>query len=456
MTENDGRASDFQSGSYLSDSSILSSAGTKFDGEIGSNLKSPLQVSHLRSMEIDANSSGNPEIEFAWNQVSRMTLQIRLMSTHGFPSSLVEGYVISNPETKTDLIRNSLTVILSGTSKVQIPIPSPSNPPIQKNDTLAFLTLTQNPYSHLPPTAISTFLEPNDHSYFQLRFPEDASFTTIEANTATSPRVLDLPAPQSLPPSGDFGNGNIVEYAVDVSVLSEKTGERTTTRIPISFSPTREELEPDVNFIQVVQTAPLQTGPLDNRTIRLSLDIPTTIVQSSTFPLIFRLVDLLSFPSAPSSPPAKVYLRSTRIELLHTTIAWSSDNHGHRSTVAHTLATFTSPPNSNEINNRSLEITKLPYSLEPLLNHPTIPTAHPPSFTCANLERKYGLRIRVTVRVEEQGSEAGFKGQEQEVEVVFGVDDVRVLPAEAHAVAKKRKRDLFRRNPLEERGIDDD
>ena len=213
-----------------------------------------------------------------------------------------------------------------------------------------------------------------------------------------------------------------------------------------------------MNLIEVVQTAPLQTGPLDNRIIRLSLDVPTTIAQSYTFPLIFRLVDLLSFPSASSSPPAKVYLRSTRIELFHTTIAWSNDNQGHRSTVAHTLATFTSPPDlnkENNINTRSFEITKLPYSLEPLLDHPTISTAHPPSFKCANLERNYGLRISVTVLVEEQGSEDGCKGQEQEVEVVFEVDEVKVLPAEAQAVAKKRERDLFRGNPLEERGVDE-
>ena len=60
-----------------------------------------------------------------------------------------------------------------------------------------------------------------ESSHFRLRFPEDATLKHIKANTITTwPWICELPEAKTLPPTGEFGLGNTIEYSVEAGVIN--------------------------------------------------------------------------------------------------------------------------------------------------------------------------------------------------------------------------------------------
>ena len=364
-----------------------------------------------------------------------MSLHMRLAQTYGFPGSVLVGSIISQPEHGMCFTTKSLTVTLLGSSKSSVPIRSTAKSTVREGSE-TFLKISQILYEQVP--VASNFLADGDISHFRIRFPEDAAFKHIQANTATWPRIFHLPEAQTLPPTGEFGLGNTIQYSVEAGVINHATGDEITTSIPITFSPAREEIVPDPKLTNVVQTRLLTDRPqhLSYCSIRLALNGPTTIAQDNTIPLTLRLLDIIG--DRPFPKPT-VSLRSGFIQLLQHTVAWTNDNYGHRWTDVHTMVSRDFCANEGPP-----QLTEEGTDLAALFLSPKISRDFSPSFRGNNLERTYGLKVGLAVECEDS-----------DCEFSFDISQVAVLPGELHCMAQARQQDELWENPLEERPFPD-
>ena len=360
---------------------------------------------------------------------------MHLTPKYGFPGSVLDGCIISRPEDGMPFIRRSLTVTLLGRSRTRVPSRSTSEDAVHEGGE-HFLEIGQIIYEQVP--VLSDVLENDERSHFRIRFPEDATFKHIQANTAKWPRTLELPEARTLPPTGEFGFGNTIEYSVKAGVINQASGDEITTSIPITFSLAREEIVPDPKLTNVVQARLLTDRPqgLSYRSIHLALNGPTTIAQDNSFPIVLKLLDLIGDRPPPKAP---VSLRSGFIQLLQHTVAWANDNYGHRWTEVHTIVSrdFFS-------NDGAPQITKEGINLAALFLNPSVSRDFPPSFKCSNIERTYGLKVGLAVGYEEH-----------ECEFLFDINPVAILPGELHCMAQARQEDELWENPLEERPFPD-
>ena len=360
-----------------------------------------------------------------------MSLQMHLTSTYGFPGSVLDGYIISRPEYGMHFTKKSLTVTLLGRSRTRVPSRSTAENTVREGSE-NFLKLGQTLYEQVPVS--SDGLENGEHSHFRIRFPEDATFKHIQANPAKWSRTLELPEAQTLPPTGEFGLGNTIEYMVKAGVINQASGDEITTSIPIAFSLAREDIVPDPKLTSYVQARLLTDKPQDLSycSIRLALNGPTTIAQDNSFPLVLKLLEIIE---GRPSPKATVSLRSGFIQLLQHTVAWTNDDYGHRWTEVRTIVSrdFFSDDGAPQI-------TREGTNLAALFLNPSVSRDFPPSFKCSNIERTYGLKVGLAV---------GF--EEHECEFSFDINSVAVLPGELHCMARARQQDEFWENPLEER-----
>ena len=360
---------------------------------------------------------------------------MRLAQTYGFPGSVLVGSIIAQPEHGMYFTTKSLTVTLLGSSKSSVPSRSTAKTTVREGSE-NFLKIRQIIYEQVP--VASKFLEDGEISHFRIRFPEDAAFKHIQANTATWPRIVHLAEAQTLPPAGEFGLGNTIQYSVEAKVINHATGDEITTSIPITFSPAREEIVPDPKITNVVQTRLLTGRPqhLGYCSIRLALNGPTTVAQDSTFPLVLRLLDIIGDRSFPKPT---VSLQSGFIQLLQHTVAWTNDNYGHRWTDVHTIVSQVFCANEGPH-----QLTEEGTDLATLFRSPTISREFSPSFRITNLERTYGLKVGLTVKVEDSVCEFSFD-----------ISPVVILPGELHCMAQARQQDELWENPLEERPFPD-
>ncbi|KAK0507833.1 hypothetical protein JMJ35_009722 [Cladonia borealis] len=360
-----------------------------------------------------------------------MSLQMHLTPTYGFPGSILNGCIISRPEYGMHFIKRSLTVTLLGRSRTRVPSRSTAEDATREGSE-NFLKITQILYEQVP--VVSDVLEDGESSQFRIRFPEDATFKHIQANPAKWPRTLELPEARTLPPTGEFGFGNTIEYSVKAGVINQVSGDEITTSIPIMFSLAREDIAPDPKLTNVVQARSLTDKQQDSNycSIRLALSGPTTIVQDNSFPLVLKSLEIIE---GGPSPKATVSLRSGFIQLLQHTVAWANDDYGHRWTEEHTIVSrdFFS-------NGGAPQITKEGTNLAALFLDPSVSRDFPPSFKCSNIERTYGLKVGLAV---------GF--EERECEFSFDINPVAILPGELHCMARARQQDELWENPLEER-----
>ena len=360
---------------------------------------------------------------------------MRLSATYGFPGSVLDGNIIARPENGMQLTTKSLRVTLLGRSRTRLPSCGAADNAVHEGCE-TFLKIGQILYEQV--SLISNVLEDGQISHFCIRFPEDATFKHIQANTATWPRALNLPEAQTLPPTGEFGIGNTTEYSVEAGVTDETSRDEVIASIPIKFSLAREDVAPDPRLVRFVQTRLLTSRTQDSSScgIRLALDGPTTIAQDHSFPLVLKLRNVID---GPHSPTATVSIRSGFIQLLQHTMAWANDGCGNRWTDMHTIASrnFFS-------NHDASQITKEGTDLAALFHNPSISQDFPPSFKCPNIERTYGLRVCLNAVHEEH-----------EFEFSFEIDLITVLSAELHCMAQARQQDEHWQNPLEERPFPD-
>ena len=364
-----------------------------------------------------------------------MSLQISLFVAYGFPGSVLDGCIIARSEHGMRLTNKSLTVTLLGRSKIRVPSPIAADSVREGRE--IFLKITQTLNEQIP--LLSDFLADGERSDFRIRFPEDATFKHIKANTTTAwPRLCELPEAKTLPPTGEFGLGNTIEYSVEAGVINQASGVEITISMPITFSPAREEIVPDPKPVNIVQARMLTNKPqhLDFRSIRLVLNGPTIIAQDNGFPLVLNLLDIIG---GHPFPQPTVSLQSGFIRLLQHTEAWTNDDYGHRWTDVHTIISRDFCANGGPP-----QLTEEGTDLAALFLSPTISREFPPSFRSTNLERTYGLKVGLAVEFEDRVCEFSFD-----------IDPVAILPGELHCMALARQEDKYWEKPFEERPFPD-
>jgi len=134
-------------------------------------------------------------------------------------------------------IANSLTVRLLGRSKTRV-LDGTAEKAVHEG-LAKFLRIEQIIYE-VP--LESNVLEEGERSHFRIWFPEDPASKDIRANKIAWPSSHCPPEAQTLPPTGEYGIGNTIEYSVEAGVIDETSGDEITVSIPITFSSAREDI----------------------------------------------------------------------------------------------------------------------------------------------------------------------------------------------------------------------
>ena len=240
------------------------------------------------------------------------------------------------------------------------------------------------------------------------------------------PELSDKPPKQALPPSGEFGSGNMVAYSFEASLIDEYSDSEIKASKILQFSKTREVETPEPQIITIVQEKIIdrQDMILNLSSFKIALDIPKVIVQGQAFPLRLRLLHEKSHST--SSPPPMVLLNSSEIQLLENTFIQSENKTKDQWTKKYTMASRDFP--SFEPESGGSGVTTGGMDLAALLHNPITPLQLAPSFECPNIQRTYGFEISLT-------PECG----EQVFELMFALDSVTVLAAELGSVARAKQ-----------------
>ena len=339
-----------------------------------------------------------------------MALTMYVPITHAKPETHLAGSITLRPRPGTDFDVRTFTISLLGVSKTRIITGNGSSEEIHES-TAIFLKIEKE--IHRGPMV----LESGHVCHFNFAFPEDPASTQPNSVDADLPHIRAKPKAQALPPSGEFGSGNLIAYSFEASLVDENSQSEIKASAMLEFSKTREVEVPDPQITTTVQEQLLasQDSIIGPSSFRLALDSPQIIIQEQSFPLMLRLSHEHSRTT--SSPQSAVLLKSCLMQLLANTAIQSENNTQNHWTNKHTIA-------SRDL--RSLEpkagapsITTKGLDMGLLLRNPSIPLHYAPTFECTNIQRTYGLEVSLTV---ECGGET--------FDLKFEVGPVTVLAAE--------------------------
>ena len=229
--------------------------------------------------------------------------------------------------------------------------------------------------------------------------------TTFEAEM----RLLrPKPEPQTLPPSGEFGSGNLIAYSLEASLIDENSQSEIKASTMLEFSKTRAVEAPDPQVITTVQEKILagQDSILGSSNFELALDSPQIVIQEQPFPLTLRLLNEHS--RTISSPSTIVLLKSYLVQLLANTAIESENNTQNHWAKKHAIASR--DLYSLESKAGAPNITTEGLDMGVLLHNLNIPLHYVPTFECTNIQRAYGLEILLTVECREETVDLKFEG----------------------------------------------
>lgn len=340
-----------------------------------------------------------------------MSLELLMENTHAKPGLNRAGMIIIHAPNEKTITAKAFFVRLLGVSKTRI---STSEDHIKKihESSAVFLEIRKDLRTR------PTVLEDGLRCQFQFRFPEDPTAKSRFPDMLDLNWTLELPQPQALPPSGNFGSGNTIAYKFEVILIDENSDRHIKADQDFTFSVTREVQLPNPKMIITVQKRPFdgRAGLAGSQHLNLALECAIEHVQGEPLSLWLKLVDR----NEPSS--AKVLLKSSTVQLIEKT-AIQGDNHlENQWTDKYVIA--------SRVFERDLPtITTQATNLGALLHDPRIPLDHPPTFSCINIQCTYGMSILLLAEIE------GCRT----LEFQFDLDSVTLLPAEHSDTAWKKE-----------------
>lgn len=228
-----------------------------------------------------------------------------------------------------------------------------------------------------------------------------------------------MPEPKALPPSGDLGNGNIIDYSLKVAIRDDNSGDDIFATLPLTFSRVRASEIPKADEQPLVRRQTL-VDPGRQMSVELAVDFPKSLVQERAFTLTLRLLGEALNPAARGAPILR--LASCRLQLLEQTNLRISPNIESSYVKQHGIA---SPDASASKDELLPVITEEGLDLSEILHRPSIPCAFPPTFDCANICRSYGMKALIQVQYDQTSSD-----------LEFCVDGVTVWPYETYSMAR--------------------
>jgi len=213
-----------------------------------------------------------------------MALQLEVPITCARPGTYLGGSITIWPRPGTNLHVRAFSISLVGVSKTRIVTTNGPSEELHESSA-TFLNLEMNMRRELMVLG-SGYVE-----HFYVVFPEDPACAQQLSLGVEMPQLLIKPNPQTLPPSGEFGSGNVTAYSLEASLRDESSRDTTKATTMISFSKTRAVEAPDLKVITMIQEKTLASqgsvhGP---SSISLALDSPQIIIQWRTFPLVLSL-----------------------------------------------------------------------------------------------------------------------------------------------------------------------
>jgi hypothetical protein len=277
-------------------------------------------------------------------------------------------------------------------------------------DTFIFLNL-EAPLDEHPIRLTNWFM-----SFFTFIMPEEPG---IE-----DPRLRQwvpsyrIPEPKALPPSGDLGNGNIINYSLEVAIRDESTGDNISATLPLTFSRVRPSEIPDADEQPLVGWQTLSDRGRQT-SVELAVDFPNSIVSEEAFPLTLRLLGAAFDPAAKGTSALR--LVSCCLQLLEKTNLHIPPSNETSYVKQHEIASRDASASKDGL---LPVITEKGLDLSDILRHPAIPCAFAPTFDCANIRRSYGMKALIRVQYDQSSSD-----------LEFSVDGVTLWPYETYSMA---------------------
>ena len=315
-----------------------------------------------------------------------MALQIHVRDKSLKQGDQLRGFVTLDPDAGSEYNLKTLLIRLLGVSKTRITTGKGINEKIHKNS-VTFLELEKE-YQTGPAT-----LKSGHVSQFLIDTPEDPA-SARDRDELRTPHLMQKPKPQTLPPSTDFGFGNLIAYKVEAFAVTEDHQISIRSSAGVEYIQNRFVEVPDPQIITVLQEHRLYSrDDLISSRLEFAIDAPRIVALGQNFPLILRLLPKDKQGDVDKVP--EVILRSCSVQLLvHTSVSGEDQIESEWTTRYRLDRDAHSKYRSNEIrqiSSQGIDLRKISPDLR-------IPRPYTPTLKSPNIERTYGLTIWATVQ----------------------------------------------------------
>lgn len=301
----------------------------------------------------------------------------------------------------------SLTATLKGVSKSRVSTQDGAQSQAHESEIIFFETEDQAQHS-------DRLLDLLHCASFEFRFPEDPLY--YEHYPLVPP--FDDVEPQLLPPSGNYGSGNSIEYFYEICLTAGNDTKRMVRKIKknIDFTPTRAPQALDMPLSTITNQIEFMDAAEPTRQFQMIFDLeyPTVVAQREPFTLNLILK---------STPSPDIFLHSWTVQLVESTCASVPDTLKEHWMTDYTLG---SEVHINDLDTRPLVNASPITVLEDL----TVPGTCAVSFSTPNLQRTYSLQVVVVLQCGDQSQEMLYK-----------TENVTLLGAEIGSDGKDREYD---------------
>lgn len=244
---------------------------------------------------------------------------------------------------------------------------------------------------------------------FQFPFPDDGSPACRYQRVFEKAHMYKVSENCNLPPSGDFGQGNMIAYHMEFNLMVDDSDICMKAERSMTFSTVRTIVKADPTMITAIQSKPFcgQENSDDPRQIKLILKYASQVVQGES------LLAWISLADEDEHSAVKVLVKSSFVQLIESTAVQGDGSLRDQWTNSHMLA-------YQDFRDDLPAITTQAVDLGALLQNPSISVDYPPSFSCTNIQRTYGMSVSLTVEIE-NGEIHEFR---------FDLDSIVLLPAE--------------------------
>lgn len=345
-----------------------------------------------------------------------MSIEIQVNHAYAKPDLYVNGLIAAYPEDReVPFTFASLLVSLVGRSKTRVDGPDGE---IYEQDK-KFFEMSREVYP-----GGQGELSRGQQTPYSLHLPNDPSAPRPPEVDMVWTWNIDKPPPQVLPPSGEYGTGNVIYYEIQACMLDESRIMREIRSNTLLVKLTQTRVEEDVDHKMTTLVQKQQIMGLEESegvmSFDVALDIPQVVVQERPFPLLLRL---RSHPSTISHP-----LKACSLRLIENTFIACEEITSDHLTNKAILGSWTA--DTADSTSHTFTISDCCLDLSKILNIPTVPITCTPSFTSGNIRRSYAFVVSMEILHEGQT-----------YSLTYDVDPLIVHAAETVSEAKAKQRE---------------